>query len=89
MDETLTMKKTYSVTFQNDVIIFIYSPSGSIISYEVMNYKKFFALKLPEFQFKMDRTANNITRIAKLHREGYTITSKDDYNYQFNAVKTA
>jgi len=89
MKKTVIMKKSYSVTFQNDVMIFVYSAAGKIICGKEMTYKKFFALDLPEFHFKMDRTANNKKRIAKLIREGYTITNADDYNYKFNAVKTA
>lgn len=83
------MKTTYSVTFQKDVMIFIYSAAGKIVCGKEMSYKKFFALNLPEFYFKMDKTANSKNRIANLERQGYTITNADDYNYKFNAVKTA
>ena len=83
------MKKSYSVTFQQDVMVFVYSAAGKIVCGKEMTYKQFFSLDLPEFYFKMDTTANNKNRIAKLEREGYEITNADDYNYKFNAVKTA
>lgn len=89
MKKTVIMKRSYSVTFQKDVMVFVYSAAGKIVCGKEMTYRQFFALDLSEFHFKMDSTSNNKKRIAKLQREGYTITNVDDYNYKFNAVKTA
>ena len=83
MKKTVIMKKTYSVTFQQDVMIFVYSAAGKIGYGKEMTYREFYALNLPKFIFKMN---NNKKLIAELIGEGYTITSIDN---KFTAVKTA